>query len=353
MSICLWILFTWARNAENTESAYLSSEFTLLHAWNIVKLYAGQNTKISEAVERALYSIFSAYQGICSEFLGRNVQPHVGKLHGLSIAVNGSCGLDVNLKLFDLIGRVAIDGLWSYWGAQRFASDDSALKQRMLTDVSDRASAIKAMIANNPALLLPLRDDQAIDICIALSLLVIDGKNYPDIRNWIAEILDRATFAYKVHGHYPCILSSYSELLSHPKTRDDEYRKNVTSASVLYPTIALWAALLDLDDVYRKVALLKQDQLQHCNFQLWYPDDNSEEHLYCNSDSHGAVLSHVSVDREKQEFLAQVFGECAHSPHLKELSAVKFSWWPLVVVACRHYRLPLPPHLLESLWKKD
>jgi hypothetical protein len=33
----------------------------------------------------------------------------------------------------------------------------------------------------------------------------------------------------------------------------------------------------------------------------------------------------------------------------KELSAVKFGWWPLIVVACRHYRLPLPLHLLEGL----
>jgi hypothetical protein len=41
MSICLWILFAWAREAGNMESAYLSSELALLHGWKIVKLYAG------------------------------------------------------------------------------------------------------------------------------------------------------------------------------------------------------------------------------------------------------------------------------------------------------------------------
>lgn len=35
----------------------------------------------------------------------------------------------------------------------------------------------------------------------------------------------------------------------------------------------------------------------------------------------------------------------------ERLSAVKFGWWPLIVVACRHYRIPLPLHLFEELHK--
>ena len=30
---------------------------------------------------------------------------------------------------------------------------------------------------------------------------------------------------------------------------------------------------------------------------------------------------------------------------------MKSDWWPLIVVACRHYRLPIPLHLLEGLRK--
>jgi hypothetical protein len=116
--------------------------------------------------------------------------------------------------------------------------------------------------------------------------------------------------------------------------------------------IALWAALLDDAETYGKVTLLKQEHLSHCNFQLWYPDDQSEEHFYTARDSHGAVLSHACVDRPREEFLAQVFGECDQSPHFKELSAIKFGWWPLIVVACRHYRLPLPVQLMEGFHRK-
>jgi hypothetical protein len=349
MSICLWILFAWARDTANMEAAYLSSELTLLHGWKVVSLYAGKKGKVTQAVETAFFSIFSAYQQICREFLATNVLPHVGKLHAVSSAVRASCSLDINLKLFDLLGRLATDGIWAYWGACGCADEEVEAKRRMLQEAGMIMSAVKALILNNPALLLPAKDDQAIDIFIAVSLLALDEHNNDDVKKWLAEMLRRASFAYQVHGHYPCTLRSYSDLLSHPKPGDNEYRKNMTSGSILYPIIALWAALLDDEETYNNIAYLKQEHLQHCNFQFWYPDECSEAHFYTDSSSHGAVLSHVCVDRPKEEFLAQVLGECGQSPHFKEMSAIKFGWWPLVIVACRHYRLPLPLHLLEGL----
>lgn len=310
-----------------------------MHAWKIVRLYAGP---VTQPVEAAFFSIFSAYQQICTEFLRTNVLPYVGKLHALSSAVRGSCSLDVNLKLFDLLGRLGMDGIWAYWGSQRSPDEEKEAKERMLNEARMYASAIKALVSNNPALLLPIKDDQAIDISIAVLLLALDPDNRDDIKNWLSEILERAGFAYIVHGHYPCNLHSYGDLLIHPKSGDDEYRKNVTGGSVLYPIIALWAALLDNDGMYGKVALLKKEHLGHCNFQFWYPDDRSEEYFYTNSDTHGAVLSRLPVDRPKEEFLAQAFGECGQTPYFKELSAMKFGWWPLIVVACRHYRAAAP-----------
>jgi hypothetical protein len=212
-------------------------------------------------------------------------------------------------------------------------------------------SAIKALILNNPALLLPIEDRQSIDISIAVWFLVIDSNNQQDIKDWLSEVLERARFAYTTHGQYPCTLSSYAELLTHPKRGDNEYRKNATSVSGLYPLIALWAALLDEDPMYDKVAALKSEHLQHCTFQFWYPDDSSEQHFYTNDETHGAVLSHARVDHSKEDLLAQVFGECDQAPYFRDLSAVKLGWWPLIVVACRHYRLPLPLHLLEGFRK--
>src|SRR4029453_18622026 len=133
------------------EAAYLSSELTLLHGWKIVSLYTTKKGKVIQAVDTAFLSIFSAYQQICSEFLATNVLPHVGKFHALSSAVRASCSLDINLKLFDLLGRLATDGIWAYWGACLCSADEEAeAKQRGLQEAGRCMAAVKALIWNNP-----------------------------------------------------------------------------------------------------------------------------------------------------------------------------------------------------------
>jgi hypothetical protein len=346
ISICLWILFSWAREAGNTESAYLSGEFALLHAWNIAKHYVGEPTKDAEAVADALSSVFRAYIQICAQFLS-DILPHIGKLHAISTAVRPSCGLDVNLKLFDLLGRIATAGIWACWGSLHSPKDQPEFNQAMLNEAAGYDLAIKALIVSNPTLLLPVKDDQSIDVSIALLLLARDKHNYDDIRSWLTEMLNRSAFALQVNGRYPCILESYADLLLHPKRDDAEYRKNVTSASVLYPLIALYSAFIGDLENYSHVARVRKEQLQNCNFQLWYPNDRSEECFYTNSDLHGAALSEINVEQSGEEFLAQVFGECERSPQFNDLTAVRNGWWPLIVIACRHYRLPLPIHLLK------
>lgn len=349
MGLCLRILFAWCRDAGNTEAAFLAGEFTLLHGWTIFRKFAGKERKGAEAVRVAFLSIYDAYQEICGDFIEGSVLPHVDKLHGLSTAVRGSCSLDVNLKLFDLIGRVGVTGLWAFWSATHVAEDQVEERAQYLEQAARLGQAAKVMIANNPALLLPATEDQAIDIAIVLLLLALDGTNVDDMRRWLGEILQRATFALRSHGHYPSILGAYGELLTHPKRQDEEYRKEVTAGSILYPLIAVWAALLNEHEVYEKIAVLKKELLSHCTFQYWFPEESTEAHLYTGGGPHGATLADVCVDRPEADLLDQLFSECEAAPHFKELSAVKFGLWPLVVVACRHHRLPLPLHFLRSL----
>jgi uncharacterized protein YjbI with pentapeptide repeats len=108
------------------------------------------------------------------------------------------------------------------------------------------------------------------------------------------------------------------------------------------------AELLEDNEIYSKVAKLKQEQLQHCNFQFWYPDNTSEEHFYTNTDLHGAVLSGVDIDRPKEEYLAQFFKECEQTSYFNDLSAVKYGLASLILTACRHYRIPLTPRVIIS-----
>ncbi len=345
LGICLRILFVWCRDAGNIEAAYLAGEVALLHGWTSFKDFADKESKAASAACDAFLSIFEAYQEICGHFLQNAVLPHANTLHGLSTGVRSSCSLDVNLKLFDLIGRVGVTGLWTYWTATR-AREDQA---QIVEEARKLRQAMKAMIINNPTLFLPASEDQSIDLALALFFLATDGAELDEIRSWLRELFKRSAFALRSHGKYPCSPRDYSALLEHPRRRDDEYRREATAGSVLFPLLAAWAALLGDGELYRNIALLKEQVLSHCTFQYWFPDEATEEYFFTGRGPHGATLTDVCVDRPESDLLNQLFSECDATPHFNELSAVRFGWWPLVAVACRRHRLPLPLHFLKEL----
>ena len=349
MNICLWILYAWARDEDNVESAYLSGELTVLHGWNLTKMYLEESTKTAESIKETFWSLLFTYLEICDHFLKKAVLPFADKRHALSV---GLCDLDINLRMFEVLGRLALGGLWSYWlleSLSRQESDDlqKTEKERIIGEFREYVRAVKSLLSNNPTLFLPRKDSQVIDISIAVFLLMIESQSKHDIRVWLNELMQRAIFCHRTNGKYPCNIESYTDLLNHPQ-RDENYLEENTCGSVLYPMIGLWASLYEDEQIFEQVKKIKSDHLQHCTFQLWFPDDTSEDHIYNKRENHGAALE-VDVDQTLQSFANQVFGKCDQSPHLKELSAVSHGFRPLVFVACRHHRLPIPIHFFKDL----
>ena len=75
---------------------------------------------------------------------------------------------------------------------------------------------------------------------------------------------------------------------------------------------------------------------------MYFFDESSEDKLYANTDLHGATLSHVPVDKEADVFYSEIKSECEKSSSFNNLSAMQYGVWPLVILACRHHRLPFP-----------
>ena len=348
LSICLWILFSWSRELGNLECAYRASELTILHAWNIFRFFEGKSTKASEACRDALISIFHAYQQINTEYLAKII-PHLQSLHALSAAVQGGSSLDVNLKMFDLLGRIALNGLWNYGAALQCADDDKFRSDQLLAETAGAAACVKMLISNNPVLYSPIKDDQATDIALAAFLLLIDVNDSMDLGTWLRVMVQRIRFAFATNERYPCTKESYADLLEHPVSKEAKYRESVTNASVLYPFIALIAALLKDDKLFSELASLQSETLTYSNFQLWFPDDATEENFYTNRNLHGISLCDISLQSGPKELLKQLSSECNQSTQFWKLSCVQQGCWQLVLVACRHYRLPIPVHLFKGL----
>jgi hypothetical protein len=88
---------------------------------------------------------------------------------------------------------------------------------------------------------------------------------------------------------------------------------------------------------------LKAHALAHCTLQLWIPDETSEQHFYLNSDSHGAVLADVPITNDGQDLLKAVLKVSKDDRNIVNLTAMKWGYAPIILTACRHYRLPIPP----------
>jgi hypothetical protein len=250
-----------------------------------------------------------------------------------------------------LLGRLGTRAAWIYSHLQTAKKErDIAVLEGLLRTYTE---VTKQVVTNNPALLVPTHDDQTIDIMLATFPLALVPGNRHFLVQWFSKVFENAKVAYLSHGKYPSLVKDYRDLLEHPRKKNEVYRQDLTSASILYPTIALWAALLNATDLYSQVAEFKRKHLGHCTFQFWYPDETSEEHIYRNSDIHGAALTDPPIERTPEDFIAALFEECSITVHFYRLSAVQSGLWPLVLVACRHHRLPMPLHLLQLLTARE
>ncbi len=260
-------------------------------------------------------------------------------------AVFPSNRIDVNLKLFDVLGRLAICGFWLY---QIREVEDEGNIGGIDFEIKNISTSLRNFIINNPSLLSPLKEDQTIDIMMADLFLLLNNENHIFLKGWINNIFEKISHEYIYHGYYPSVINFYNELLSHPVQQDD-YRHEATVASILYPTLALLATFLKDLFLYEKIKEFKKNNLKHCNFQFWYIDDFSEENLYTNKNPHGYGLVDISLEKTDADFLSQLFEECKNSEYFDTMSTIKSGLWPIIIVACWHYKYPLSIQLIKKI----
>ncbi|WP_072671243.1 MULTISPECIES: hypothetical protein [Vibrio] len=350
VNVCLWVLFSWCRDGGNLESAYLSSELALLLAWNKVKdHYTGRN-KSSKSFD----SILDTYQQITDCYVDRCLIPYVEFKYALSHAVHSPCSIDVNIKLFDVLGRLAVKGHWILDSLSKNYVEtppivgESEEQEKLRLRLREITRSINLLVVNNPMLLSPYKDSQAIDLGLALTLLSNNSELDDFVRSWLSEMVNRCIFCFESNGMYPIVHNSYEKLLEHRNKdkADSNYKNKVTEASVLYPLLTVFCSLYKLDSVSQDLEKFATEKLAHGTLQYWYPNQHSEDAMYSNSDMHGSASTDFPMNSSSA--LEHIKQECSEADSFKKMSAVTEGKAPLVLTACRCYRYPVPFHYLED-----
>lgn len=351
INTCLWVLFSWCRDGRNIEAAYLSSEQALLFAWDKVKdHYTGRN-KPSKSFD----SILDTYQQITDCYVDQCLIPYVEHKYALSHAVHSPCSIDVNFKLFDVLGRLSIKGHWvldsliKSYKVSPPIDEESKEQEALRLRLRGITRSINLLVVNNPLLLSPYKDSQAIDLALTLTLLSGNSELDEFVKNWLSEIVNMCIFSFKSDGMYPIVHNSYEKLLEHRRKdiTDSTYKNKVTEASILYPLLTVFCSLYKLDSVSQELENFTTDNLAHSTFQYWYPNKCSELNMYSNSDMHGSASAKFPVNGVLA--LEQIKQECGTADSFKRMSAVIKGKAPLILTACRRYRYPVPFHYLEDL----
>ncbi len=295
---------------------------------------------------RVLNQVIGLHISISFEFLEKKILPHVGKLDGIASAMGTRSNVDVNQRLFDLLGRIAMAGAWIHWLGDKANENNVGAMREQLARLNSDAFRL---IANNHALFLPLCDINSIEISMVLLLAATSNGNMADVRAWLEQMVAKLDFALLTHGRYTCVFNDYRLLISHPRARSDEYRQEATSGSTLIPLLVAWLGALGATDAVSILVQLKNTLLSHCTLQLWLPDTDSEALLYTGSKDHGVNLSNITIDHPFEEYVHTISDACARKSAFHELSPIATGFWPILLLACRHHRYPVPPHFWINL----
>lgn len=339
LNICLWILYVWARDVGNIEAPYRASELALLNIWELLRPTFDGKSREARPLALVFQQVVRLHVTVASDFLEKKVMPYAEVRHGVSAAIGARSSLDLNLGLFEVLGRIGLTGLWIHWMGEL---DEQNNGETARNSVIRFAQAGLALIRNNPALLLPISDSQGTDIALFLQLWLTSGLGEVGVSSWLREMASRLVLTVRTRNRYPSSTSDYRELVEHPKHTED-YFKEATSGSTVIPLIAAWLQALGEVDSVENLSALVRGELEHCTLQLWMPDAASEDKLFVGDTDHGRALCDLPLAEGGSQLLATIKRAYDMDTAFQELSANKRGFWPVILVACRHWRLPVPP----------
>ncbi|WP_205527605.1 hypothetical protein [Halomonas sp. JS92-SW72] len=345
--ICLHAVIAWAIEANNLESTYKVSELGMLFCWNAIRkrLPKKKPTKHDNALMFVLDQFLKLYLTTSEMYLSKTAYAHGGRLHALSVAVRSRESVDVNLAMFELLGRLAIRGIWTDHFSKSLSGANPGLLKSLAESTDRTLDTMVLLISNNPTLSSPIRDDHMIEIALVMYLAQLTQKEIRFLP-WLRAISDKTTFALVTNTKYPTCLHDYADLLSHPVSAEQSYRDEACAGSVLYPYIFFWMQYVaDVKEIAEFTERLER-QIPNCTHQAWFPDEDSDDLIWHGETYHGICVTDVSPHNGHEALAGTLNKAMETCTAITDVSAVRKGLIPMFLTACRHYRLPVPP----SFW---
>lgn len=343
--LSLALLDQHCQEADNLEATFQGAELFQLLLWEHVKRAKGKKIVAGKEIQSVLDSSWQVVRMCQARYLSK-FEFLSGDRYHLSFVVPGHSILNVNLRLFDLLGRVASFGLSNVLLLRILeqSGQDGVSATQLLID--RLRQFVRGMIKNNPTLQYPVCDDFCIEVSLAAHFLAVTGE-LKLLHWWLFHMVDNIKASLQVGQPFMCVFKDYPRLVEFSR-KPVSGKETALPSSEMIPTIAVIAMSFGFFDIYEELRELVRQHLPKTNLQLWYPAADSEEHVFLGGTMHGRQLVSLSLDDPKQ-FLEVILRECEESPF--NLSCSEDAPW-LSFAASRLYRIPVPIHWWRQLLKQ-
>lgn len=346
LGVCIGLLKHNCTEVKNLDACYQAAELALLYAWDYLKLKDMSSKKKMKKELVAFNLLWWQYVEI-GQLYCEKVSAFCEDAYFMTYACNAGCEADVNLRLYDVIGRLASFGAAFWWYARALCQCND-LMEPCKKVVGNVANALVGILKNNPTVRSLIRDDYAIEVGLVSVFLnqIMWGE---ELHRWYQCLMNQTYKNFVVGRAFPSVGLDYIGLIEHlSQSHDEQYQKKVLPSSELFPVIYMFASALKFDDVCSDVVDIVKKFLKECDFQMWFPEPLSEDAFYTNSNNHGMQLVSQNLI-EGAKFMETVFRECDKRP--LPYACAHGAFGGLILLGCRVHRCPLPPHFVQLIAK--
>lgn len=329
----LSVLQVWAQNEKNLVAPYRLAEFSVLCVWAEFNEDFQQGSK--EAAREFAELLFQLTA--IAEVYHEQMQPYYLTQDAFANALPDS--LLVADAVFRELGRLGFQG--SVWAAHAVQATNTIAEGLAATYVN----RLTALLKSHSCTQSPAYDHHAIDIHAALQLLLICNRR-DDAKQWLVHIAGRLPFAAKAGKYWPSTGSFEQTLLT--RHGYEESSNEVGSVSTLVPLILVWAAVLDLRDVYSHVRDTLIPAIPKTTLNMWSSDVGFDALVAdpAGLQGHGVGESVQNVPAEPAEFLALLTTPLAGVESIEQSAWYQFGAAYVPLLAALHWRLQLPRQML-------
>lgn len=345
VNLAAQIFAHWSEGEGNLKQALVATERAMLWAWHRIHLEEESNR---HRYHQELAELWMGYNTAGKKYFEK-LQGHLYVQDGLS----GYCreNAEFSLVVFEQIGLLATIGL-----SRTLLIADEPMQQAALQDAAIVADALANLLQNNPISGSPILDGHVIDITLGLLLLHSTGYKL-QAQNWLAELVKRTDYTFKIKRNFPICTDSIDDLVEATVFGDDELRTRLMRTSWLLPTLAAWSVILERDDLYAVIAKNSKTDYPEICLQLWHPTQDLPKHLYFHMAQYqcGESEAPIHLPDTAEEFRNRMRVILDSSRHniIESSPAWKEGIPAIDLVACRHFRTPVAPFFLYQLLQKD